>query len=245
MICAAPPFLAAPATASAPLHCPLPAGGYQLGDGLPRAAEKLKNGGKLTVVAIGSSSTQGVGASGPTAAYPAWLGRALLHTFPDSEIAVFNRGISGQTAAEMSARFDRDVSALRPDIVLWQTGTIEAVDHLNIAAFADTVRSGLRSLRSRGIEVMLVNQQNSPRLEAAHPGYRRYVDIMRRIAREENVAMLDRYESMRRWGAVAQGGLMTLMSADDLHMKDDSYRCFGAAAAAVLACAAGRECPEF
>lgn len=218
--------------------------GYQLGDGLPRAAEKLRRGQALTVVAVGSSSTEGVGASSRFAAYPAWFGRALAEHFPTSALTVINRGVGGQNAGEMLARFDRDVLALHPDLVLWQTGTIEAVNDLDPALFAQLLHDGVARLRAAGADVLLINQQHSPQLEAKHPSYRGYVEALRRVAAEDGVTLFDRYAAMRRWGAGSIGGAAALMSPDHLHMKDDSYRCFGQAAAAVVTCAAGRACPN-
>lgn len=228
----------------APLQCALSVKGFRKNGGLPLVGQKLRGGEPVTVATIGSSSTEGVGASSKYAAYPAWFGRTLAAAFPDTSLTVMNRGIGGQDAGTMTARFDRDVLAFRPDLVLWQTGTIEAVNDLDPAVFAETVRDGLRRLRAAGAEVMLINQQLSPKLEAKHPAYGRYVEQMRRLAQEENVPLFDRYESMRQWGATTPGGAAALISADELHMKDESYRCFGQAAAAVALCAAGGECPR-
>ena len=78
---------------------------------------------KLTIVAIGSSSTQGVGASSPAASYPSRLEAELRKRFPQVDIRVINRGKGGEDAPEELARLERDVIAEHPDLVIWQLGT--------------------------------------------------------------------------------------------------------------------------
>src|SRR3954469_1477753 len=78
---------------------------------LERVAKRISSGQPLTIVAIGSSSTFGAGASAQAMSYPsrlAWELRALL---PGISITLINRGVNGETAREMLARFDSDVLA--------------------------------------------------------------------------------------------------------------------------------------
>src|SRR5271157_337167 len=57
---------------------------------LPGFSQALRRGGRVRIVAIGSSSTEGVGASSPAANYPSQL-RALLETsLPRDEFDVIN-----------------------------------------------------------------------------------------------------------------------------------------------------------
>src|SRR6185312_1463932 len=103
--------------------CNGPTGFTRLQEPLLRTSLALTAGDPLVIVAIGSSSTAGVGASSPAASYPSQLEADLRARFPGVPITVLNRGIGGEEAPQMLARFDRDVIAEKPDLVLWQVGT--------------------------------------------------------------------------------------------------------------------------
>src|SRR5258705_10649607 len=77
----------------------------------------------VTIMALGSSSTAGAGASTPEATYPARLEVELRSRFPGVAITVLNRGVNGEEAADMLARFDQAAADDKPDVVLWQVGT--------------------------------------------------------------------------------------------------------------------------
>jgi acyl-CoA thioesterase-1 len=77
----------------------------------------------LRIVTLGSSSTEGIGASAPAMAYPAQLQRILDIRFPDARFKVINRGIAQEVVAGNLVRLDRDVLSLSPDLVIWKVGT--------------------------------------------------------------------------------------------------------------------------
>ena len=60
----------------------------------------------VTIVAIGSSSTAGVGASAPETTYPSRLEAELKARIPGAAIRVVNHGVSGDQVRDMLARFD-------------------------------------------------------------------------------------------------------------------------------------------
>src|SRR5436853_2322136 len=86
---------------------------------LPRTARLLASGKPIKIVALGSSSTYGAGASTSSASYPSRLAEELSRHFPGHEITVLNRGVNGEEAANMLARLDTAVIAEKPDLVLW------------------------------------------------------------------------------------------------------------------------------
>ena len=90
---------------------------------LVHTARVLAAGKPLKIVALGSSSTYGAGASTSAASYPSRLADELARRFPGHEITVLNRGVNGNEAADMLARLDTAVIAEKPDLVLWQVGT--------------------------------------------------------------------------------------------------------------------------
>src|SRR5215831_2978002 len=90
---------------------------------LIRMQRLIASGRSVTIMALGSSSTAGAGASAPSASYPSRLEVELRARFPDVQIKVINRGVNGEEAADMLARFDRAADEDMPDVVLWQVGT--------------------------------------------------------------------------------------------------------------------------
>jgi acyl-CoA thioesterase-1 len=114
---------------------------------LRRTAERLKRGQPLTIVAVGSSSTSGAGASSSAASYPSRLEVELKERFPTAAIRVLNRGVGGEEVQDMVARFDTTVLGEKPDLVLWQVGSNTVLrGHSVIAAFA-VIAQGLRRLK--------------------------------------------------------------------------------------------------
>src|SRR5277367_4840181 len=87
---------------------------------LAHLTERLERRQDVKIVAIGSSSTAGEGGILP---YPHRLELAMRKRFPDRTIEVLNRGVSGQEAPSEFARFEADVIAEAPALVIWQVGT--------------------------------------------------------------------------------------------------------------------------
>ena len=88
------------------------------GHDLTRFAQSLQ--GRAKIVTIGSSSTAGRGDIKP---YPERLLSFLQAQYPNAKITMVNQGIRGQEAPLEFQRFDTDVIAEKPDLVIWQVGT--------------------------------------------------------------------------------------------------------------------------
>lgn len=222
------------AAQAAPPHCAVPPEFTRLDEALPNTAARLKHHQKLTIVAFGSSSTAGVGASTPLATYPSQMGQHLAHRFPDSRISVLNEGVSGESSVEMAARFGRDTIDLHPDLVIWQTGSNDILNGTEPAQFEAATRDGVRRLHAAGIDVMIMEPQFSPRI-VANPNYGAYMNVLDRIARDEGVPVVHRFEAMEYWldsGAIRRADML---AGDALHMSDASYACLGDLVAAEIA----------
>ena len=121
---ASPATLATPPAAVAPApKCIVPADQARFDYPLPRTARRIAAGLPVKIVAIGSSSTWGAGASSAAASYPSRLAIELDKQFPGHDFTVLNRGVNGEEAADMLARFETSVIAEQPHLVLWQVGT--------------------------------------------------------------------------------------------------------------------------
>jgi acyl-CoA thioesterase I len=192
-----------------------------------RVARKLP----IKIVAIGSSSTSGAGASSQAATYPSRLEAELKARLPGLPITVLNKGIGGEEAAQMVARFDADVIEEAPDLVLWQVGSNSVLrDHLTPG---EVIRQGVERLKASGTEVILVNPQYAPKI-LVKPDVDRAVDVITATARDAEVGLFDRFTVMRNW---VEGEKMTFdqfLSPDGLHLNDWSYACIAKLLAAAI-----------
>jgi lysophospholipase L1-like esterase len=200
---------------------------------LERFDRSVRAGQPIRIVALGSSSTEGVGASSSLNAYPARLQRILARELPGSAIAVINKGVGGQDARQMIERLERDVFRLEPDLVIWQTGTNSAIRDEDLGSYLGDVLVGIHSMRSRGIDVLLMGPQKSPRVDVAkrRAEFSQHLKLIADVAR---IPFFARYEVMSGWLATGQMTMTTMIDPDGLHMTDLSYRCLGEALAKLL-----------
>jgi len=216
--------------------CAVPPALIRVNEPLLRTATRL---GKrpFRIVAIGSSSTEGAGASGPEASYPASLARELNQRFPNARIAVFNKGIGGERINQMMDRFERDVVALNPDLVVWQVGTNEATANDAIQQFQERLVEGIQRLRVKGRDVILMSPQFAPRMNV-RSNHLLYVETVRSVAERLGVQLFRRFDIMDFWVASGQLSVSDLITGDGLHMTDFAYYCTAVLLADMLETAA-------
>ena len=176
------------------------------------------------IVAIGSSSTYGAGASSPAASYPSRLAVELKQHFPSRDITVLNRGVNGEETREMLARFGADVIAAHPDLVLWQVGTNSVLRDHPLAAHGVALREGIAQLKQAGADVVLMDMQYVPKVIAKPEthGMEDQIAIDRQGGKRRSVPAL---RDHAHWHEVEHMPFETFVSPDDLHMNDWSYAC--------------------
>lgn len=206
---------------------------------LPRVAKKLIAGIPITIVAIGSSSTAGAGASTPAGSYPSRLAEELRKTFPTQTFNVINRGVNGEEVPDMLKRFDSNVIAEKPDLVLWQFGTNSLIRDQEMDRKDATIRSGLDKIRAIGADVVLIDPQFAPKV-IAKPAHLKMVAFMAETAKRENVQLFRRFAVMKRWNEVNRLPFETFVTADGLHQNDWSYACMAKGLGIAIAEAAQR-----
>lgn len=178
--------------------------------------------GELRIVAFGSSSTQGIGASTPAHSYPSMLQTDLEAALPNGIAPmVVNLGHGGDDSEEMTAKISR-VLAERPDLVIWQTGTNDPLRGLPLDRFVALTEAGLDAFRAAHVQVMLIEPQFCRAL-ADHPEALGYRDALRRIAIERALPIVRRYDLMQQWLAQGIVSETQLQSGDGLHMGDGGY----------------------
>ena len=155
----AAPAAAAGASSSA---CPIAPEYARFDFPLPHAARVLARGKPIKIVALGSSSTYGAGASSSAAAYPNRLAQELVRLLPGHEFTVLNRGVNGEEITDMLARLDQTVIAERPDLVLWQVGTNSVLRDRALPPHTGELHEGLLRLKATGADVVLIDPQYAP-----------------------------------------------------------------------------------
>lgn len=191
---------------------------------LTRTAQQLRDNKPIKIVAIGSSSTAGVGASEPGNAYPARLEEELARIWPQAQVSVINRGMNGERTQQMLARFDKDVFAEKPDLVIWQTGTNNALIDEDAELARKPLMTGIAELQAAGIDVILMSPQYAPSFNRRQRNLL-HVEAIRSAGRDADVAVFRRFEIMQYWLASGQMTLDEMLAPDGLHLNDLSYGC--------------------
>jgi acyl-CoA thioesterase I len=226
------PMRPAAAATDAPA-CVVPKDVARLALPLKRTARQL-DAGKLTlVVALGSSSTAGVGASSAVMAYPNRLMVELGQRFPKQPLMVLNRGIPGARAVDMLARFDETVAAEHPDLVLWQVGTNAVLRGYEHAKSDAVIRDGIRRMKAIGADVVLIDPQFAPKV-IANPEIDDMIDLISSAGAQAKADVFHRFALMRYWHDVEKIPFETFLSSDGLHMNDWAYSCFAKALAEAI-----------
>jgi acyl-CoA thioesterase-1 len=206
---------------------------------LLHTARRLASGEPLTIVAIGSSSTAGAGASSTAASYPSRLAVELKEIFPAQDITVLNRGVNGEETLDMISRFETGVIAEHPQLVIWQVGTNSVLRDHPLAPHAAELHEGIEELKATGADVALIDPQYAPKVivKSETMGM---VEQIALTAKEENVDVFHRFAVMRDWYEVQHLSFDTFVSPDGLHMNDWGYACVAKLLATGIAEAANR-----
>jgi lysophospholipase L1-like esterase len=207
---------------------------------LKRVAQKIALGEPVTIVAIGSSSTAGAGATSQLHSYPSQLGLDLRQRFPKQSFTVINRGVNGEEVLEMLKRFDTAVIANKPDLLLWQLGTNSLIRDHALGDGGASIRAGLNKVRAIGADVVLIDPQFAPKV-IARPDAEAMVRLIGLTAKAENVDLFPRYQVMRQWREGDKIGFETFVSPDGLHLNDWGYACMAKGLGMAIAEAATRQ----
>jgi acyl-CoA thioesterase-1 len=201
-----------------------------LGAQLPRTSARLKSGERLLIVAIGSSSTVGLWVLQSSATYPEVMRQELVRLRSNAGIEVVNSGRIGDTIERTVARFDRDVFAHKPDLVVWQLGTNDVAwgGHPN-TQLKNRVLQGVQTLKASGADIILMDLQYAP-MVLASPYYSKMQAIISEVAREEKIGLFSRFALMRK-SIEAGVSPSAFVSWDGLHNTVDGYDCIGRALA--------------
>lgn len=199
-----------------------------MGHPLRRTSQPISTGSPLTIVALGSSSTAGAGASKPEASYPTRL-REHLSSLLGHRVIVVNRGRNGDRVGDMLARLPTEVIPEHPDAVIWQLGTNALLTALDREDFSSLFSRGVREITDTGADLIVMDPQFAPKV-LAHRQAEDFVRLIDDAALRAGAALFRRFELMRFWHD-KHLGFEQFLSPDQLHMNDWSYGCLADALA--------------
>ena len=194
---------------------------------LPHLAKALLGKAPVRIVAMGSSSTAGRADVVP---YPHRLEMYLrahygAEQFPNLRIDVLNRGRGGEEAGDELLRFERDIFAERPSLVIWQVGTNAVFHGDKIGQVAADIATGLQRLRGKHMDVVLIDPQYTPAMlfDGRADASERMVSLISAAAAKAKVNLFRRWALMRHWHVHNKVGFDRLFDPtdnDQLHQSD-------------------------
>ena len=177
--------------------------------GLPKVAAAIAKTRALTIAVAGTTSSSLPGATGASLAYPVRLQIALQKKLPDVTVKVLPYVTPRTTAATQAESFPKILKSDHPALVIWQTGTFDALQGIGPDPFQTTLEHGIETLREGGADVIFVNMQYSPRTDAVIAS-QAYAEAIRWAAIGAGVNVFDRQAIMRHW---AELGTFDLIAA--------------------------------
>ncbi len=203
-----------------------------------------------TIVAFGDSTTAPREVDGqPLVVYADVLRKDLPGKGVDAR--VINAGVPGNTTDDARKRFQHDVLAKNPDLVVVQFGANDsAIDvwrnppatapRVDIDRYEANLRGFVAELRRHGARVILMTPDPfrwTDKLKSLYgkPPYdpndpdgfnlllKKYAEVVRRVAREEKVPLVDTYAAFGEYGRGEKQSVDDLL-LDGMHPNDRGHR---------------------
>jgi len=196
---------------------------------LPKVLAAVKGGQPLDILVIGSRSSTITNSD--ASAYPSRLQAMLREKFPNVSVNLSVEILVKKTAEETVGGLAKLLEAKKPTLVIWQTGTVDAMRSIDPDDFRSAVDEGVAALQKAGVDLVLMNLQYSPRTEtmiSATP----YLDNMRVVAQQHDVPLFDRFGIMRHWNEAGDFDLFS--TAHGLDLAKRVHDCLGRALTAFV-----------
>jgi hypothetical protein len=214
-LCAA--VLVAPALAAEEGACYVAGSLVHADFALPRTAAAIERK-HVSIVVLGSASSTLPGVEGAAKAYPARLQESLTRRLGDVAVKVVAHTKARDTASEMVKSLRQTLSDEKPDLVVWQTGTVDAMLGVDPDDFQAALGSGLDAVRAGNADAVFVNMQYSPRTDSMI-SLGAYVDAMRFVALQREIPLFDRLGVMKDWNEMGVFDLSTATKKIDVAEK--------------------------
>lgn len=196
-----------PEASAPPVTCDLPPDLVRSDTALPHVAAALAKRDKVEILALGSGSTVG-DASGagsealaykrPLESFPYRMIEALQATKPTASFSLTVKGGRNMTADTMLPLLRQELAAHHYDLVVWQTGTVEAVRGLRPEDLRDVIQDGVNAAQAAGADVIMVDPQFS-RFLRANTDLDPYEAALQQVAAMTDVALFRRFDLTRVW----------------------------------------------
>jgi hypothetical protein len=207
---------------------------------LPKVAQAIADK-RLPILVLGAGSSLLPGPNGPQNAYPARLRSALAEKLPGVDVSIVTDVKARRTALEMAKALPADLAQHKPALLVWQTGTVDAMQGVDQDQFSQALDKGISKARAAGADVVLVNSQYSPRTESII-ALGTYGEAMRWVAVQHEAPLLDRFSIMKLWSDL---GTFDLYSATKkLDIAQRVHDCIGRLLADLVVDAAKTDKPE-
>jgi acyl-CoA thioesterase I len=165
---------------------------------LARVYEARHAGEKVRIVLLGSES--GVTAEARlrnwhySDRFAYWLGRS----WNPKSIAVTSIQQPKRTAAELLAEIPAILDKYRPALLIWETGTVDAAEGVDMATFGEAVESGIQLVTQSGTDLVLLDGQHNGEFglwSDAEP----YFELLEQVVRGYPVVHFPRGQITQRW----------------------------------------------
>jgi hypothetical protein len=186
---------------------------------------------QLAIAVLGTGSSTLPGAEGPSMSYPARLEAALNQRLSNVAVKVSTHTKTGQTADIMRRSMKDLLVGEKPNLVIWQTGTVDAIRRVELDEFRAALEGGVEALQAGGSDVILMNTQYSPRTESMIP-IGPYVEEMRAVAQQRDIPLFDRFAIMRYWSD--EGAFDFYATGRDNGLAQRVHDCLGRAIATLV-----------
>lgn len=175
---------------------------------------------RLAIAVVGTASST---LRAPQNAYPAQMEAELKRRLPDVTVGLKTHIESNWTTAEMAATLPKLVTETKPDLMIWQTGTVDLMLGNGQDELRAALEQGIATLHSANADVVVVNLQYSPRTDPMTDA-KAFSDVMRAVAEERNVPLFDRMGIMKYWN---EAGTFDFYSLTDDGTTNRVHACLG------------------
>lgn len=198
---------------------------------LKHVAEAVQKQHKLTIAVVGTGSSILAGPDGPRSAYPARLEAVLKQKLPGIDVKVVSLVRTRMTTEDLAKGMEKVLTDEKPDLVIWQTGTLDAIRRVDPDEFRAALDEGVETLHKGGADVILMNMQYSPRTDIMVP-LGPYADNMRHVAQQHEIPLFDRLAIMRNWSDT--GAFDLYAAGKDNVLAQRVHDCIGRGIAAMI-----------
>lgn len=212
---------------ASPAMCTTLSGDPGTATALPHVAAGLRAG-RLSILAIGSARSFAQSQRGPSGApgVPWQMAQALKSAYPGLEVSLTGRGGRGLTASALVRVIRAELRARPYQLVLWQTGTVEAVHNIQPDDFTDSLLQGIDAVGARGADLVFIDQQYSRFLEG-NTDLEPYRRALERVATRSGVALFRRFALMRHWASEGRLDLELAAPRARRALIDQLHTCLG------------------